>query len=141
MAAYQVPPDTSAKEKIIGGFLSINQLIWVLIGLAAGVGIGSFLKLFMGQAGLIIGIIPGLVFAFIFCFVKVHQLTMFQYIQYTQKQKKRTKQLPNIRMEGMTKEEKEELYQLNYKISNRVVKIKEQPKRKKKGLFLVEHIQ
>ena len=142
MASYQVPPDTSAKEKIIGGFLSINQLIWVLIGLAAGVALGSFLKLFMGQAGLVIGIIPGLIFAFIFCFVKIHQLTVWQYITYSQKQKKRTKQLPNIRMEGMTQEEKDELYTLNYKISNRVLKLKEQPKNnKKKGLFLIEHIQ
>lgn len=142
MASYQVPPDTSAKEKIIGGFLSITQLIWVLIGLALGVGVGSFLKLFIGQAGLIIGIIPGIILAFIFCFVKIHQLTVWQFITYTQKQKKRTKQLPNIRMEGMTQSEKKFLYVVNYKVSNRVLKLKEQPKNnKKKGLFLVEHIQ
>lgn len=142
MASYQVPPDTSAKEKIIGGFLSVNQLIWVLVGLALGVGLGSFLKLLIGQIGLIIGIIPGLVGAFIFCFVKIHQLTVWQFITYTQKQKKRTKQLPNIRLEGMTGEEKDDLYKINYQVSNRVLKIKEQPKKsKKKGLFLIEHIQ
>ena len=47
MASYPVPPDTSAKEKVIGGILSVVQLIWVLIGLALGVGLGFFLKLFL----------------------------------------------------------------------------------------------
>lgn len=141
MSSYQVPPDTSAKEKVIGGILSIPQLIWVLIGIGAGVGIGSFLKLFMGQIGLVIGLIPGLVFAFIFCFVKMHQLTMWQFITLSRKHKSRTKQLPNIRMEGMSKQEKEKLYEMNYKVSNRVLKIKEQPKGKKKNLLMVEHIQ
>lgn len=141
MSSYQVPPDTSAKEKVIGGILSIGQLVWVLIGIGAGVAVGYFLKLFFGQIGLVIGLIPGLVFAFIFCFVKVHQLTVWQYITLTNKHKKKTKQLPNIRMEGMTLEEKQKLYEKNYKISNRVQKIKEQPKGKKKNKFMVEHIQ
>ena len=144
MASYPVPPDTSAKEKVIGGILSVVQLIWVLIGLALGVGLGFFLKLFLGQAGLVIGIIPGIIGAFIFCFVKIHQLTVFQFIMYSRQKKARTKQLPNIRLEGMTKEEKDKLAEMNYSVSKRVQAIKAQPKTmsksKKKGMFEVGHI-
>ncbi len=144
MAAYPVPPDTSAKEKVIGGILSVTQLVWVLIGLAMGVGLGLLLKLFLGQAGLVIGIIPGIIFAFIFCFVKIHQLTVFQFIMYSRQQKARTKQLPNIRLEGMSKEEKDKLAEMNYSVSNRVQKIKSQPKAqsraKKLSKFEVGHI-
>ena len=144
MASYPVPPDTSAKEKVIGGILSIPQLIWFLAGIGIGVALGFFLKLFLGQAGLVIGIIPGLIAAFIFSFVKIHQLTVFQFIMYTKQQKARTKQLPNIRLEGMTKEEKDKLYEMNYAVSHRVQQIKAQPKAqsksKKKGKFEIGHI-
>ena len=141
MASYNIPPDTSAKEKIIGGFLSIAQLMWVLIGIAFGCLIGFILKPALDMTGFIIGLVPGLAGAAIMCFVKIHQLTVWQFITFTQKHKKRTKQLPNIRMEGMTQEEKDALMVMNLKTSNRVEAIKAKPKTKKKGLFVVEHVQ
>ena len=106
MALYQVPPDTSAKEKIIGGILDWVQLIWILIGLAIGLILGSFFKaLGGGMVGMIIGLIPGAIFAIVFCFVKIHELSVFDYLKYNKKHKYKTKKLPNVRLDGLDKED------------------------------------
>lgn len=97
MATYQVPPDMKEKEKIIGGILNINQLLWLLVGLAIGAGV--FILLFG-----IIGGVPALVIGFIFAlsttpfiFVKKKELTLFDYFKYKFSFKRKTPYLPNIR--------------------------------------------
>ena len=105
MSVYNMPPDTSAREKIIGGKLDWVQLIWVLIGLVIGFLVGAFFKLFFGMIGMVIGFIPGIAFAIIFCFVKIHELSVFDYLRYRKKHRQKTKKLPNVRTEALEEED------------------------------------
>lgn len=111
---YNMPPDTSAKEKIIGGLLDFSQLLYILVGIGAGILLGQFFKLFLGEAGMIVGLIPGIIFAALFCFVKIKGLSLMQYIKFKQKHKKKTKLLPNLRIDGLDKDDINKIR--NYKI-------------------------
>lgn len=106
MAIYQVPPDTSAKEKIVGGILDWGQLIWVSVGVVIGLIVGNFFRMLGGgMVGMVIGFIPGAAFAIVFAFVKIHELSVFNYLKYKKKHKQKTKKLPNIRLDGLEKED------------------------------------
>lgn len=100
MRIYSVPPDTREKEKIIGGLLNINQFLWLLGGLVLGavffavvykltgfVGLSAFIGILFASAGL-----P-------FAFYKKKEYTLYQYLYYKHKFKKKTKKLPNARKE------------------------------------------
>lgn len=97
MAVYQVPPDMKEKEKIIGGILNINQLLWLILGLGIGALIFVMLfKIFGGIPSLVLGVIAA-TSTTPFIFVKKKELTLFQYFKYKFAFKRKTKYLPNIR--------------------------------------------
>ena len=53
MTTWKVPPDTSQKEKIVGGVLTAAQLIWMILGL----GIAALISLTLGMAIGVVGIV------------------------------------------------------------------------------------
>jgi len=99
MSQYFVPPDTNEKEKIVGGVLTGGQLIWILIGLGLGAGFAFITFPLFGNTSIILGLffLPiGLVFAF----AKKKGLPLYEYLTRRRKHKKKTKKLPNLRIEG-----------------------------------------
>ena len=103
MSAYQVPPDTSAKEKIVGGILTGQQLAWILAGVGADA-VFSFITFgLFGNASIIIWSIIFLPIGVLFALKKMHELTLFDYIIRKIKHMKKVKHLPNIRKEAYTK--------------------------------------
>ncbi|MEK5209539.1 PrgI family mobile element protein [Psychrobacillus sp. FSL H8-0510] len=97
MNNYTMPPDMSEKEKIIGGILNINQFFWVLGGLGIGAIIFTLLfDLIGGKAALVFGLI-GATSGLPFALYKKNELTLFQYITFKQKFKRKVHKLPNRR--------------------------------------------
>lgn len=99
MAVYQVPPDMKEKEKIIGGLLNINQLLWLIAGFAIGATVFVMLFSFIGG---IPALVIGGVFSLTttpFIFVKKQDLTLFQYYRYKFAFKRKNHYLPNKRKE------------------------------------------
>ncbi|MBG9693078.1 hypothetical protein ABD91_20205 [Lysinibacillus sphaericus] len=95
--SYPVPPDMKEKEKVIGGILNVNQLLWLILGLAIGAGV--FVMLFPILGG-IPSLVVGLLFATVtspFIFVKRHDMTLFEYLKFKYLFSKKTKHLPNKR--------------------------------------------
>lgn len=94
---WQVPPDTSAKEKIVGGVLTFNQLIWMILGLGIAAGLSLFLGtlLGMGIVGLIIGLIVGIGFGCFFCFYKKNDIPIFTYMCLKRNHAKKVHHLPH----------------------------------------------
>ncbi|ADO59553.2 PrgI family protein [Paenibacillus polymyxa] len=99
MRNYQIPPDMNEKEKVIGGILNINQFFWVLAGLLIGAGaFAIFVKLFGGVIALILAI-PICLIGTPFAIYKKNELTLYQYLSYKRKFKKKTHKLANIQKE------------------------------------------
>ncbi|TCK01321.1 UNVERIFIED_ORG: PrgI family protein [Anoxybacillus amylolyticus] len=99
MKSYIVPPDMKEREKVIGGVLDLYQFFWILGGL--GLGALIFASLFH-----VIGGTPALIVGFAFCFAGVpfafyrkNDLTLFEYLKYKRKFKKKVKKLPNQQKE------------------------------------------
>ena len=95
MTQWKVPPDTSQKEKIVGGVLTAAQLLWMIIGLGIAAGISLTLGPIMGVVGIVFGIIVGLGFGCIFCFHKKNGLPLFTYLRLKNKHKKQIQTLPH----------------------------------------------
>ena len=96
MRNYQVPPDTSEKEKIIGGLLNWNQVGWIVGGLLLGAVVFIATYKFLGKGALFLAILflpSGTPFAF----YKKHELTLFDYIKRKKRFKSKIKELPNMR--------------------------------------------
>ena len=102
MAQYIVPPDTSEKEKIVGGLLTGGQLVWVLAGLGGWALFGLGLYGFMGKFSFIFSF-PFVPVAGVFAFYKKHELTFFDYLSKRREHRKKTKHLPNLRKETLKK--------------------------------------
>jgi len=100
MSMYTIPADTKEKEKVIGGYLTTVQFFWLLGGLVLGLGL---FVLFFGMTGsLFIGLfflLIGLGLSIPFVFVKKKELTLFQYLKYKRRLKKRQVYLPNKKKE------------------------------------------
>lgn len=109
MATYNMPPDTSAKEKLIGGILDLTQLIFILVGLGIGLIIGFILKSVLDIVGLVFGVLLGIGAGAIFAFVKIKGMPLFSYFRYKKKHKLKTKKLPNVRKDGLSKEDFEKI--------------------------------
>lgn len=106
MSSYNMPPDTSAKEKIVGGILDFNQLLFLLGGVAIGLGLGFLFKPAFGTVGLAFFIIIFALAGLAIGFIKIKGLSVVQYIKCKNAHKKKTKKLPNVRLCALTQEEK-----------------------------------
>ena len=115
MAQYQIPPDLSEKEKIVGGLLTAYQLLSLIAGVA-GTAIFSLLFFsFIGNAAIVIGAILFLPTGCIFAFKKMHGLTMLDYIKLKLAQRKKVKKLPNHKKEV-------DNFELSYLARDKIVK-------------------
>ena len=95
MTEWKTPTDISEKEKIVGGFLTAGQLIWIVVGIGIMVGIGLACSGFMGGIGFIIGGVLGLPTGIIFAFYKPHKIPMMQFIKLKIARRKTAPRLPN----------------------------------------------
>lgn len=93
---YKVSADTSEKEKIIGGILTIYQGGWIVLGLFISGGIFFLANmLFLPIFSLFIAIPPGAAFAVVFAFYKKEQLSFATYLLYRYAFRRKTKRLIN----------------------------------------------
>lgn len=93
---YKVSADTSEKEKIIGGILTIYQGGWIVLGLFISGGIFFLVNmLFLPIFSLFIAIPPGVAFAVVFAFYKKEQLSFATYLLYRYAFRRKTKRLIN----------------------------------------------
>lgn len=91
-----IPPDMREKEKIVGGLLNINQLLWIILG--AGIGAMSFVfsfLIFSSPIFSIILVILCIASSLPFVFFKKNDLTLFQYLKYSYEFNAKVKELPN----------------------------------------------
>jgi hypothetical protein len=96
---YPIPPDMNEKEKVIGGILNINQFFWMLGGLLIGASLSAiFVKMFGGAFGLVLAL-PFCLLGTPFAIYKKNGLTLYQYLTYKRKFKKKVHKLPNIQKE------------------------------------------
>lgn len=99
MAQYNMPPDLSEKEKIVGGLLTAGQLICLI----AGIGLMAIFSLlffnFIGNVAIVIGAVVFLPLGCVFAFVKIHGLALMTYLRLKGVHKKKVKQLPNHKKE------------------------------------------
>lgn len=93
MTQWKVPPDTSQKEKIVGGVLTAVQLMWMILGLGIAAGLGLFFANIMGIPGLVFGIIIGVGVGCFFCFYKKQGIPIFTYIRLNIKHNRKVKHL------------------------------------------------
>ncbi len=76
-----VPPTSKEKDKIIGGKIDINQLIWISCGLILG---AIFLAIYSMTIGFMAGVllcIPFLLIGCPFAFVKKDSMPLFTYLK------------------------------------------------------------
>jgi len=100
MAVYNVPPDISEKEKIVGGILTSAQLICLLAGIG-GAAIFSFIFFaIIKTAAIILGLIIFVPIGGAFAMVKVKGLSLFEYLKRKRYHKKIVKKIPNHRVEA-----------------------------------------
>ena len=84
MRNYQVPPDTSEKEKVVGGLLTWNQVGWVVGGLLISALVFVATYKILGKGALFAAILflpSGAPFAF----YKKEDLTLFNYLKQKRK--------------------------------------------------------
>lgn len=93
---YSMPPNTSEKEKAIGGILTFAQFGWLILGLIIGLMIFAFCYMFLGEKmlGIILGA-PFLPIGVPFAFYKKYEMSLFRYLQLNRVFKSKTKQLIN----------------------------------------------
>lgn len=98
MRPHPVPPDMKEKEKVIGGLLNINQFFWVLGGLILGAIVFASTFSLFGKGSLVLAL-PFCLTGLPFALYKKNGLTLYQYLYYKRKFKKKVHKLPNIRKE------------------------------------------
>lgn len=100
MAYYQIPPDINEKEKVIGGVLTVSQLVAIIVFAVLG-GVSALIIFRAANKpilALIVGIIiliPGLYLGF----KKEHRLgdmEEFEYLMIKRRFKKERKRYPNV---------------------------------------------
>lgn len=105
MTQWKVPPDTSQKEKIVGGVLTAVQLLWMILGLGIAAGLALLLgSSGMGIVGVVIGLIIGLAFGCFFSFFKKEGLPIFTYFRLNVKHKRKIHYLLHRESIGTKKE-------------------------------------
>lgn len=93
---YKVSADTSEKEKIIGGILTLGQGIWIATGalLTAGIFL-SLVNVMPASIAFALGAVPGGLLGGIFAFYQKEELPLMTYLTYKYKFEKKTKYLVN----------------------------------------------
>lgn len=104
MTQWKVPPDTSQKEKIVGGVLTAVQLLWMILGLGIAAGLALLLGSGFGIVGVVIGLVIGLGFGCFFCFYKKQGLPIFTCIRLNMKHKRKIQHLLHRESVGTKKE-------------------------------------
>ena len=110
MAMYEIPPDTRGRSKIIGGILTITQLIWVVLGVVVGGMLAMAIysgtsSLVFTVLGFLIGCAPFAPFAFI-KISKVGDMELFSYLMLVLKFRQSNKKFYNynVNYNGKIKE-------------------------------------
>lgn len=93
---YKVSADTSEKEKIIGGVLTLSQGAWLALGLLMIGGMFITLsRLLPPVAALILAMPPGILTGTLFAFYRKEQLPLLTYLLYRRAFRYKTKKLIN----------------------------------------------
>ena len=93
---YKVSADTSEKEKIIGGILTIYQGGWIVLGIFISGGIFFLANILLPPIlSLFIAVPPGTAFAVVFAFYKKEQLSFATYLLCQYAFRRKTKKLIN----------------------------------------------
>ena len=93
---YEIPPDTSEKEKAIGGILTFVQFGWLIGGFIIAMFV--FLLFYLPTKSYIIAGIVAVPVALIgvpFAFYKKYEMSFIKYLMVKRKFKSKTKQLLN----------------------------------------------
>ena len=96
MKSYPMPPDIREKEKIIGGIFTLTQGLWIGLGVVVYLVNSLLLSFIFGKFSFFLSI-PYIVLGFVFALKKLHEMSLFTYLKYKQKYKKKNKELPNRR--------------------------------------------
>lgn len=100
---YKMSADTSEKEKIVGGILTLTQTLWLAVGFVMIIGLFILLsKVLPPVVALALALPPGLLVAFPFAFYKKEGLALSEYIRLNHKFKKKSKILVNTLTYGKT---------------------------------------
>lgn len=94
--SYPIPPDTSEKEKAIGGILTFAQFGWLVGGFVIALLVFLVFKLLTNSV--VICVICAFPFVFLgvpFAFHTKYEMTFFQYLVRNKKFKNKTKKLVN----------------------------------------------
>ena len=89
-STHYIPPDTSEEEKIVGGILTKTQLIWIILGAGIGIIFALVGYALIGIIGFIL-VFPPIGYGIYFATKKVENMTLFQYLIYKHRYKKKTK--------------------------------------------------
>ncbi len=93
---YHVSADTSEKEKVVGGVLTMAQGLWLAGGFLIFGAIFLLLQNFLPLAfAVFFALIPGLGFGGAFAFYKKQGIPLFTYLTLKKKFEKKTKHLLN----------------------------------------------
>lgn len=95
---YPIPPDTSEKEKAIGGILTFAQFGWLIGGFVIALFVFLFFKLLTNNTT--VCVICAAPFAFLgvpFAFYTKYEMPYFTYLIRNKKFKNKSKQLINRR--------------------------------------------
>ena len=93
---YDVPPDTSEKEKAIGGILTFGQFGWLILGLVIALVIYLFLYI-ITRSNVVAGIfaVPFATIGIPFAFFKKYEMSLLKYLMTKKKFKEKTHELIN----------------------------------------------
>lgn len=105
---YKVSADTSEKEKIIGGILTVGQGMWLVAGAVLSVSIFVPLTTVIPPAfALFVAVPPGVLLGGMFAFYKKEQLSFLEYLTYKQAFNKKEKLLINTLIHGQKSKTKD----------------------------------
>ena len=97
---YNLSPDSNGDEKAIGGILTFKQFFWLLAGFVIGLVLFAIMFLITGNiTSSIFAILVGVALMCPFAFIRKYDMTLFTYLKYKGKFKKKNKKLINSRGE------------------------------------------
>ena len=98
MRTYKTVEENDDQEKIIGGYITIGQAGILAGGLVVGLGLGSVgYKLVGNLIMFVVLALPPLVVALILAFVRIHDMSIFEYFRVKREFDQQEQYLPNCR--------------------------------------------